>query len=174
MPEGDEVADLDLLPIDTPTFGPAFRMPVDEEPDAEEQIDNDLDPRAREDFLGLLYLGRLEEECTVAGHRFLLRTPSQDDRLDIGLVHKPYLNTVASEPAYRMITVASFVHRIDDQDEPAPLTGKSTTLRDRFNWIRASITSDVIIEKLFAECMELDGRTRAVVDYLDGQGKASG
>lgn len=171
MPEDDE-----LLPIDAQAeFGPAFVMPVtDEEPEEEvDQAQQDLDPRARQDFLGLLYLGWLEEETWVAGHRFLLRTPSQDERLEMGLVHKPFLNTVSTEPAWRLITCASFVRRIDNQDEPEPLLGQRTSVRDRFEWLRGSIHSKIVTEMLYDRCLLLDGRERAAVEYLDRLGESA-
>lgn len=177
MPETDP----DLLPIDAEaTFGPAFALPIVEEevPEAEaddgwDQIESDLDPRANEDFLGLLYLGRLEDECTVAGHRFLLRTPTQDDRLEMGLLHKPYLNSISTETAWRLITVSAFVRRIDSTDEPAPLTAQPVGVRGRFEWIRNAITAPMIIERLYEQCLLLDNRVRQVVEHLDRLGGAS-
>jgi hypothetical protein len=132
-----------------------------------------MDPRHREDFVGLLYLGRLEETCTVAGHRFLLRTPSQPDRLEMGPLHKPYLNTVTTEPAWRLVTVAAYLRGIDSQVAPEPLSSAVTALRTRLDWVRENIYSEKIIERLYDECLILDGRVREVIGALDGQGETS-
>jgi hypothetical protein len=166
----------DILPIDAAAqFGPNVVLPVSEEPEPEpeglEEVKTDLDPRARQDFIGLLYLGYLEEEVKVAGHRFLLRTPSQAERLEIGALHKPFLNTVSTEPAWRVLMVASYLRRIDAEPAPEPLAIVSP-LRARWEWVQDSIHSPVMIEHIYDRCMMLEFRARAVVEALDGQGES--
>lgn len=170
-----------LLPVDpadveqAASFGPMFTDPEASPHDPPEEPPGpvaDLDERATADFTGLLYLGYLEDECTVVGHRFLLRTPSQDERLEMGMLHRPYLNSVATEPAWRSITVAAFLRRIDSANAPEPLTAAANQVRDRFEWLQKSVHSSVVIEKLFDRCLELAARERDVVDFLDGQGEA--
>lgn len=173
MPE-----DADLLPIDSQAeFGPAFYLPVTEEPEPEpnpfDDIHTEIDPKIREDFIGLTYLGRLEESCKIAGHTFLLRTPPQPDRLEMGPLHKPYLNTVSTEAAWRVITVAAYLRKIDSQVAPEPLSPSVTALRTRLDWVQTNIYSDHVIERLYDECLLLDGRVREVIESLDGQGEPS-
>jgi hypothetical protein len=168
----------DLLPFDAQAdFGPAFVLPVQEEPAPEpgpfDDIPTEMDARIREDFIGLVYLGRLEETCTVAGHTFTLRTPSQPDRLEMGPLHKPYLNTVTTESAWRLITVAAYLRKIDSQPSPEPLSASVTALSTRLVWTRENIYSDQIIDRIFDHCLVLDGRVREIIDTLDGQGESS-
>lgn len=168
--------DEDLLPIDAQAeFGPTVVFPVmeemPEEPDPYADVKSDLDPRARQDFTGLLYLGCLEEECTVGGHKFLLRTPSQDDRLEMGVIHKPYLNTVSTEVAWRAITVAAHLRRIDSEIAPEPLNPAVSGVRTRFEWMRSSIYSDEVIDRIYQYCLELSSRVGLVIDQLDGLGE---
>lgn len=169
----------DFLPIDAQAeFGPSFVLPITEdypsEPGAFEDVQTEMDPKIREDFVGLIYLGKLEEMCAVAGHTFLLRTPSQPDRLEMGPLHKPYLNTVTTESAWRLITVAAYLRKVDSQTAPEPLSPALTALRTRLDWVRENIYSEYVIDQLYDRCLILDGRVREVIDSLDGQGEASG
>lgn len=165
----------EIYRLDPDAVGPYFRMELPEEepePEPEPTETSDLDPRHREDFTGLLYLGRLEEQCTIAGHRFLLRTPGQAERLEMGLIIKPYMNTATVEKAWRLLTVAAYTHQIDSVPSPVPLTAADTALRARFEWILTSITAEPVIELIYNRCRELDARTRDVVEALDGLGEA--
>jgi hypothetical protein len=167
-----------LLPIDAQAdFGPSFVLPqtapdLESEPDPYDAVETGLDPRVRQDFMGLLYLGRMEDECTIAGHKFLLRTPSQDDRLEMGPLHKPYLNTVTTEVAWRLITVAAYLRRIDSEPAPEPLNTNVSALRTRLEWTRNNIYAEQVIEALYDRCLLLDGRVREVITALDGQGES--
>jgi hypothetical protein len=168
----------DLLPVDAQaTFGPSFVLPITPETEPEEgpfdDVDTELDPKIREDFIGLTYLGKLEETCRVAGHTFLLRTPSQVDRLEMGPLHKPYLNTVTTEAAWRQLTVAAYLRRIDSQVAPDPLSPSITALRVRLDWVRENIYSEQVVDRLYDECLLLDSRVRDVIEALDGQGEPS-
>lgn len=180
-----QAADLPLDPDDIQTqtaFGPAFvrdDAPLDdggeeelsEEEEAEQQVLADLDESAREDFVGLMRLGYLEDTCTIAGHRFRLRTPSHDAKIERGNLHRPSLNSMNVEPVWRLITVAAYLIEIDDVPSPEPLNARSTGVSDRLRWVKETIYSQVLIEKLYIETLRLDARERAVVDYLDGQAK---
>jgi hypothetical protein len=168
----------DLLPIDAQAdFGPTFVLPVTEERPAEpgkfDDLDTEVKQKSREDFVGLLYIGRLEETCHVAGHTFLLRTPSQLDRLEMGPLHKPYLNTVSTESAWRVITVAAYLRKIDSQFAPEPLSPSVTPMRTRLDWLQTNIHSEHVIERLFDECLLLDARVREIIEELDSQGEPS-
>lgn len=167
-----------LAPIDeaAAAFTPMVTIPDDpleDMPAPLASVDTDFDEKHREDFTGLLYLGKLEEECTVAGHRFLLATPSQDDRLEMGPLHKPWVNTITGEMAWRTIFVAAYLRKIDSEDAPQPLSPANTGLRTRFDWVQRSIASDVVIEKLFEHCLLVDARVRELIEELDGLGESS-
>lgn len=163
------------------SFGPMFvRDDLQSEPEEElteqereeRQIESDLDERARDDFTGLMRLGYLEETCTIAGHRFLLRTPSHDARIERGALHREYLQSMNTEPLWRLITVAAYLVEIDNVPAPEPLNTRTTGVSDRLRWIKETIFSTVMIEKLYIETLQLDTRERAVVEYLDDQTKS--
>lgn len=162
-----------LIPVDESAFTPLVQVAEAPEPDTV-LIDDDglsFDDRHREDFIGLLYVGQLEKEVRVAGHRFLLRTPGQRDRLEMGPVHKPWLNTLTAERAWMAVTVAAYVQRIDSEDAPEPLNKNVSLLRARLEWIQATIESEHVIERIYNECLLLDARVRELIDELDEQGK---
>lgn len=174
----------DLIPVEGSAvpeteFKPVFVLP--EDPSLEEQEQHDeladvesvFDARYREPFTGLLYLGRLEETCRIAGHTFVLATPGQSERLEMGPVHKPWVNTMTAEQAWRLVRVAAYLQRIDDEPAPEPLKGGRVELRDKFRWVCESIYSETIIEKLFDACLLLEERVRVVIEELDRLGESS-
>lgn len=142
-----------------------------DEPSPLEALPSEFDPRHREDFVGMLYLGKLEEECRVVGHTFLLETPDQTLRLAMGPLHKPYVNTLSGERAWESIVVAAFLKRIDSEERPQPLRGGGPELRDTWAWVTSSIHSQIVISKLFEKCLLLDARVREILEQLDGLGK---
>jgi hypothetical protein len=166
-----------LIPADevAAAFAPMVHLPEDPpEPDAPMvEIDSDFDPAHREDFTGLLFLGKLEDECRIAGHRFKLVTPTQQDRLEMGPLHKPWINTLTAELAWRLVIVAAYLRRIDSEGAPEPLNKHTSPLASRFDWVRESIASDIIIERLYERCLLLDARVRELIEELDRLGESS-
>lgn len=171
------------LPIDPDsieqqtTFGPMFTrgdVPQEEpeEEDEDSQVLSDIDPKVREDFTGLTRLGYLEDTCTIAGHEFRLRTPSHDERIERGSLHKQYLGSMNTEPMWALLTVAAYCVEIDGVPAPEPLNTKTSGVADRLRWVKDTVYSQVMIEKIFRQCLMLDAREFAVVEYLDSQGKA--
>lgn len=169
-----------LIPLDETdlpgSFTPLVVIP-DDEPSGQrhplENVDSQFDPKHREDFVGLLYVGKLEEQCTVAGHRFSLSTPGQTDRLSMGPLHKPYANTVAGEQAWRTIVVAAYLRQIDGELAPEPLRSDGNPVEERFRWVLNSIHSDNVITRIYEETLLLDARVNTLVDILDDLGEAS-
>lgn len=164
--------------LEPANFQPMFIMPEADEPEVE--VDDELgdvesvfDARYREPFTGLLYLGKLEETCRVAGHDFVIATPGQQDRLEMGVLHKPWLNTVSGEQAWRLIKVAAYLQKIDDEDAPAPLKGDRVELRDKFRWVMQTIESERVIELLYDQCLLLEDKVRRVIEELDRLGESS-
>lgn len=168
-----------LLPLDEDalpgSFTPIVSLPEEEPAPAAafDDVDSAFDPKFREDFIGLLYLGMQEKEIRHFGHRFLLRTPGQADRLRMGEVHKQWANTVQGEYAWRMIYVAGFLRRIDDEQAPEPLKGgPGEGLVARFRWVLESIESPVVIDTLFNECLNLELSSANLIEALDDVGES--
>lgn len=127
-------------------------------------------PQHREPFSGLLYLGHLDDEFMVYGHKFRIVTPSQLERLQIGVLHKPYAGTLSTEIAFETVLVAAYLHSIDDQELPQPVlsTVKDNGLQDRYNWVSENLKRPVI-SKIYEKCLALEEQ---VDEVLDAMGKA--
>lgn len=161
------------LPLDPEDYGVGLGTIQEEiDQDGDGQAATDLDERAREDFVGLMRLGYLEEECVVAGHRFLLKTPWHDERIERGVLHKPFIGSMNFEPMWEMLTVAAYCHAIDGVPAPEPLGPKDNAVAARLDWIKRSVYSQIVIRKVFAFAVDLDARERAVVEYVDAQSKS--
>lgn len=143
----------------------AEAAPAPEEPPA-------FDKRHKDAFVGLLYLGQLEETFTLFGHRFHIVTPSRAEKIQMGLVVKPYQDTVSAEIAWQTAMVAAYLNKVDDIDLPEPVltTSKETAFSERYQWVADNL-KDVVIDEVFTKCLELDDKVREAVSAM---GKASG
>ena len=100
----------------------------------------EFDPKVREDFEGLLYLGRLEHTFTWAGHEFRIRTLNDGELLEVGLLAKPWRGTMSEMKAYQTALVAGCVVTVDGQPMPVPLTSdpRDTAMANRFRYVQRS------------------------------------
>lgn len=142
-------------------------------PEPEEDPDlkpREFDPKAREPFIGLLYLGSLDREITLYGHTFLLVTPTNAERIQMGLITREWRDTATEEIALGQALVAAFLQKVDNTPLPEPISPnpKDTALRGRFNWVGENLRRPVI-QALFQECMLLDSQVDIA---LEAMGKA--
>lgn len=143
----------------------------EEEPQPQEDFTpREFDPRHRESFTGLLFVGALTDEFTLWGHRFVIATPTQTERMQIGPLIKEYTETIAGDLAYATALVAAYLVSVDGHELPKPVTKdvRETALRDRFRWVADTLQAPVI-NYLFSKCLELD---QQVDDVLEAMGKA--
>lgn len=115
----------------------------------------EFDPRVRNEFDGLLYLGRLTDAFTYMGHDFVIRTLSTGEILDVALLHKPYLGTMGDIKAYKAALVAACVESVDGRPMPLPITNQpmDTALANRFAYVQKTWFPpliDVIYERFLA------------------------
>jgi hypothetical protein len=155
-----------------PAFLPDQSLSPEPEPEPIEEDVPEFDARHREPFRGLLYVGALTETFELFGHSFLIGTPTQTERLQIGQVIQPWQGTVTGEIAYQTALVAAYLVEIDGVKLPEPVLNnpKETALHDRFRWCSENLRR-VVIDEIFTRCLELDGK---VDDVLAAMGKASG
>ena len=172
------IEDDDLQPItqEDLLLRPAFSLPeqmpepVSEEPLEGEDNVSKFDRRYREPFTGLLFLGHLEDEVELFGHSFYIKTPSQNERLESGLLHKRYLNSLSSEIAWAAITVALYLRKVDGSDLPQPIGPVDTGIRDRFNWVVENLRGPVI-QRLYEKCLVLDSKVNDCIEELERLGE---
>lgn len=162
------------MPLDPDDFGRSMAgVAIQEVDEQDNEVPTDLDERAQQDFIGLMYLGYVEDECEVAGHRFRLRTPNHDERIERGNLHRPYIGSLNFEPLWELATVATYCIAIDGVEAPEPLNPKKVgPVETRLQWIKDHIISSLVIRKIFEQTLLIDARERVIVEYLDEQSKS--
>ena len=134
-----------------------------------------FDPRHREAFKGLIYLGRLEREFDWMGHHFILKTLSVDELLIVGVVHQPYVGTLSEMRAYQAAIAAACVVSIDGEPPPLPIADdgsapREALLRERFNYVRKNWFTPTL-DIIYHEYLLLETQVEKV---LIAMGEASG
>ena len=131
----------------------------------------EFDPKHREAFTGLLYVGHLDDEFQIYGHTFRIATPTQTERLQVGPVVKEFRDTITNEIAYQAAVVALYLVSIDGQPLPQPIltNAKDAAVRDRFNWVTENLRRPVI-NAVFERTLILE---EEVDMTLEAMGKAS-
>lgn len=159
-------------PVQEPLRQSGDEQPVEETPGSKATDPPEFDPRYRDEFVGLLYVGQLEETFELFGHTFTIATPSRMEKIQMGLVIKPYQDTISAEIAWQTAMVAGYLLKVDNQDLPEPVltSVKDTAFSERYQWV-ANNVRDAVIDELFTKCLELDGKVRATIAAM---GKASG
>jgi hypothetical protein len=137
---------------------------------SEEQLP-EFDPRVRDDFEGLLYLGALTHEFEWMGHKFVIKTLSTDELLEVGLLVKDWQGSLGEMRAYTTTIVAACTISVDGKKLPQPISSDpgDSPVRNRFDLVRRwyPTTLDVIYEQY----MLLE---RRVLEVLAAMGKATG
>lgn len=148
-------------PEPTPEAEKAAEGPADPAPPKE------FDPRWRQPFQGLLYLGYLVEEFELWGHRFKIQTPSHLEKIQMGLVHAPYANTISTELVFETAMVAAYLTEIDGTELPRPIVNdpKETALHERFRWISENLKRPVI-SQVYNRCLALDEQVEKTLDAM--------
>jgi hypothetical protein len=163
-------------PVLTPP--PSVSAPEPPAPEPEPEADPydekipEFDPKWKQAFSGLLYIGSLTETFSLYGHEFTIATPSQTEFLQIGLVIEPYQNTIMAEIAYQMARVAAYLVSVDGQPLAQPITTdpKETALDRRFRWVTDTLKRE-LVNKLNDKCLEMDAKMEGA---LEAMGKALG
>lgn len=130
----------------------------------------EFDPRVREDFEGLLYLGRLSHTFPWAGHEFTIRTLTTGETLEVGLLSQPYRGTLAEMKAYQAALVACCVTTVDGRAMPVPITDdpRDTAAANRFRYVLRSWFPPVL-DAVYEQYLLLEERVARV---LAAMGKA--
>ena len=131
----------------------------------------EFDPKHRLDFEGLLYLGALTDTFTYVGHSFTIRTLTTDEVLEVGLLHKPYVDSLADVKAYQAALVAACVIKVDGKPLPLPITDDfaDTPLANRFDYVRKHWFPP-ILDAVYEHYLILESR---VDDVLRAMGNPS-
>jgi hypothetical protein len=180
LAEPSEVAfDQPLIPEGSPVEspvqasygpGPSSVPPEPSSPDVSRETLPSFDERHRLDFEGLLYLGSLTTTFSWLGHTFLIRTLTTDEVLEVGLIHRPFVNTMAEAKAYQAAVVAGCVQRVDNKPLVVPLTDSESELSAKFVYVKDHWFPPVL-DAIYEQYLLLENKVEEVIAEM---GKASG
>ena len=128
-----------------------------------------LDPRYKQDFEGLTYLGYLADEFEVGGHRLSVRTLNTDALLEVGLWTQKFSGSLGESRAYSTAVVAAAIELLDGRPLHRPLGSGEPDFAMRVAVVRKWYPWT--IDQIYSRVMELERRVDAVLSEL---GKASG
>lgn len=130
----------------------------------------EFDPRYREEFEGLLYLGYLTNEFSWMGHRFKIRTMTSGEYIEAGLAVRPYKDSIGESRAYVAAMVAGCLVLVDGRPLAIPIT-KDPSDSEFANRFRVILDSwfPWTIDKVYEEFLKLEAR---VEEILAAMGKA--
>lgn len=141
--------------------------------DSENQESGPFDPRYKEDFEGLAFLGALEARFSFIGHTFHIRTLATHELLAVGKIIKAYDGTIGQTKAYATAMVALATVSVDGVGLPIPHEDSNDDLDwafQRFNYVAAKwfpFTVDYVYER----CLLLEDRVLTVLTEMADQAK---
>lgn len=132
----------------------------------------EFDPRVRDPFTGLLYLGELKDSFDWLGHRFQIRTLRSGDLLEIALVVAKYADTIGASRAYADATAAACLISVDGKELPVAITTEptDTDFIARFEYVSKTYYPPVI-DVIYDRYLQLEGK---VEEAIAAMGKAPG
>lgn len=162
-----EMPQMEIVPEEDPFDGNGGPPPVEPDPEP----DPVLDPKYRQDFDGLLFVGKLEHTFTWLGHKFRVKTIDGDALLEIGLLHRPYAGSLADVKAYQQLIVAACLVSVDGKAlaKPGVLDPDDSALNERWEQVRQWFAPT--IDQIYEQYLLLESRLQRV---LDAMGEASG
>lgn len=130
-----------------------------------------FDPKHRDTFTGLLYLGALTKTFTRWGHEFVVRTLTTEEQAEIALLVKPYEGTRSANAVYQSGVVAAGVITVDGRPLPGSIVqGDSGLTSVKYPYVMSKWYPP-IREGIFNEIFALEVLVRQA---LDAMGEASG
>jgi len=119
----------------------------------------------KDEFEGLLFLGRLQKEVTrIPYHKFVVRTLTVNEKLEVSLLAKPYIETIGYGRAYKTAVVAAGLVSVDGRDM-IPLSKGINVIRQKFEYI-VNNWYDTVVDFLYEEIDSLETRVILVLQEL--------
>ncbi len=132
---------------------------------AQEEAPVEFDPRHREDFIGLLYLGKISHTFYRWGHKFEIKTLTTEDLAKVALATKEYEGTRASNMMYQAGVVAAGIERVDNRPLVEPLGLTLDVFPAKLEYVSANYAPPVR-EKIWTEIFNLEARVRLSLDQM--------
>lgn len=153
----------------------AFGITFANDPDTGQVLVNlekadEFDDRIGQDVEGLLWLGRLTQDCEIYGHTFTLRTLTRGERLAAALFVKEYEDTLGIADALQTAYLSLAIELVDGRPLSIPLEQRETTeSRLARNFTTVQRWYDPVLEALFAEYQSLVRREADAFRELEGK-----
>jgi hypothetical protein len=149
----------------------AAEAPVDPSPFAPEPEEDILalfDPRWVDEMEGLLFVGRVTHEFTLARHKITIATPDASESLKVALLIKDYQDTAGALRALTIAAVATCLVKVDNHEVPRGIMADgSDDLEVRFDWVSKLHTT--MIDGIYREYEDLEVK---VAEAIQSLGKA--
>jgi hypothetical protein len=119
----------------------------------------------KDDFEGLLFLGKLEKEVDrIPYHKFVVRTLTINEKLEVSLLAKPFIETIGYGRAYKASVVAAGLVSVDGRDM-VPLSKGINVIRQKYDYI-INNWYDTVIDILYQEIETLETKVIVILEQL--------
>lgn len=128
----------------------------------------EFDPRWRDPFEGMLFIGALSKTFRWCGHEFVMRTLNTDEIILVGMLHKEYAGSIGDVKAYQAAMLAASLVKVDGKPLAESLAPEDTEdlLRTKFrvtvSWYPSALDSlyeeYLLLENTVASVMEAMGK----------------
>ena len=125
----------------------------------------EFDPKYRNAFEGLLFIGKASRQFKWMGHSFKIRTPYVSELLELGQLHKPYSETVSDIKAYQALMIAAVIETIDDKPLPIPISQDMSGLEAKFHYIMKN-WYPWTLDRIYEQYMLLDAEVQEVMNAM--------
>ena len=120
----------------------------------------------KDEFEGLLFVGYLQREITsIPFHKFVVRTLTINEKLEISLITKPYLDSIGYGRAYKAAVVAAGLMSVDGK-ELIPSNRNINVVRQKYDYVTDN-WYDAVIDILYEEIDTLENRVMMVLQELN-------
>lgn len=130
--------------------------------------DNNIDTfpeEWKEEFEGLLYVGYLQREVTrIPFHKFVVKTLTVNEKLEISLIVKTYAGTIGESRAWKAAVVAAGLLSVDGTELIAS-NKKINTVRQKYEYVTTN-WYDTVVDLLYDEIEALEYRVVIVLQEL--------
>lgn len=119
----------------------------------------------KDEFEGLLFLGYLQSEVTqIPFHKFVIKTLTINEKIEVSLLTKPYVESVGFNRAWKAATVAAGLVSVDGR--PLIASDKNVnSLKQKFDYVTQS-WYDVVVELLYDSIQLLEDKAIVVLGEL--------
>lgn len=138
-----------------------------------ERVDEFDEEKISADVEGLLWLGKLTEDCSIFGHTFVLRTLTRGERLAVSLFVKEYEDTLGLADAMQTAYLSLAIEEVDGRPLTVPLGPEEPEERLRRQFAVVRKWYDPLLETLWVHYRNLNARATEAFRELEGKSQAS-